>query len=39
VITGWTNSTDMPVMGAFQPSLGSAPASQINDAFVLKLTP
>ena len=38
-IVGQTDSTDMPVMGAFQPSLGNAFKAQISDAFIVRLTP
>ena len=36
---GETNSTNLPVMGAFQPSLGNSGASQFTDGFLVELTP
>jgi hypothetical protein len=38
-VVGNTDSPDMPVMGAFQPSMGNDYNAQIGDGFVLKLTP
>ena len=38
-VVGQTDSPDMPVMGAFQPSLGNPFNPQIGDGFVVRLTP
>lgn len=38
-VVGQTDSTNLPVMGAFQPSLGNAFDPQIGDGFVARLTP
>jgi hypothetical protein len=38
-VVGATESTDMPVLGAFQPTIGNGFESQIRDAFIAKLAP